>query len=180
VEAIVGISLFSQAVTEAEPRNLLIINGGLEGMLREAALEVMAPLGVGEGETVGTPGDGFARRAVSSPFVEHVGVLYAATGLEEARAWLDQSFGRAPSAGPVAAIGPAILLALFGVVLLARGLSRQLPEGPAPHQVGTGRFLALATLPAIATPLSSPRSTRGSCRFWWPTTLRCTSRSTGP
>jgi hypothetical protein len=113
----------------------------------------MAPLGVGEGETVGTPGDGFARRAVSSPFVEHVGVLYAATGLEEARAWLDQSFGRAPSAGPVAAIGPAILLALFGVVLLARGLSRQLPEGPAPHHVGTGRFLALAALPAIATPL---------------------------
>jgi hypothetical protein len=153
VEAIVGISLFSQAVTEAEPRNLLIINGGLEGMLREAALEVMAPLGVGEGETVGTPGDGFARRAVSSPFVEHVGVLYAATGLEEARAWLDQSFGRAPSAGPVAAIGPAILLALFGVVLLARGLSRQLPEGPAPHHVGTGRFVALATLPAIVTPL---------------------------
>jgi hypothetical protein len=122
-------------------------------MLREAALEVMAPLGVGEGETVGTPGDGFARRAVSSPFVEHVGVLYAATGLEEARAWLDQSFGRAPSAGPVAAIGPAILLALFGVVLLARGLSRQLPEGPALHRVGKGRFLALATLPAIATPL---------------------------
>jgi hypothetical protein len=102
---------------------------------------------------VGTPGDGFARRAVSSPFVEHVGVLYAATGLEEARAWLDQSFGRAPSAGPVAAIGPAILLALFGVVLLARGLSRQLPEGPAPHHVGTGRFVALATLPAIVTPL---------------------------
>jgi hypothetical protein len=83
---------------------------------------------------VGTPGDGFARRAVSSPFVEHVGVLYAPTGLEEARAWLDQSFARAPSDGPVAAIGPAILLALFGVVLLARGLSRQLPEGPAPHQ----------------------------------------------
>jgi hypothetical protein len=128
VEAIVGISLFSQAVTEAEPRNLLIINGGLEGMLREAALEVMAPLGVGEGETVGTPGDGFARRAVSSPFVEHVGVLYAQPAWGGARMARPELRPR-PSDGPVAAIGPAILLALFGVVLLARGLSRQLPEG---------------------------------------------------
>jgi len=153
VEAIVGISLFSQAVTEDRPQNLLIINGAFEGMLREAALEAMAPLGVGEGETVGTPGEGFARRAVSSPFVEHVGVLYAPTGLREARAWLDRSFGREVTEGPVASIGPAILLALFGVVLLARSLAQALPEGPAPHRVGPGRFVALAMLPALATPL---------------------------
>jgi hypothetical protein len=153
VEAIVGISLFSQAVTQDAPTNLLIINGAFEGMLRQAALAVMAPLGVGEGATVGTPGEGFARRAVSSPFVEHVGVLYAPTGLREARAWLDQSFGRTPSDGPVAAIGPAILLTLFGVVLLARTLAAALPEGPAPHSPSLQRFLMLAALPAIATPL---------------------------
>jgi hypothetical protein len=153
VEAIVGISLFSQAVTEDTPQNLLIINGAFEGMLREAALEAMAPLGAGEGVTVGAPGDGFARRAVASPFVEHVGVLYAPSGLREARAWFDRSFGRPVTEGPVAAIGPAILLTLFGVVLLARVLSRALPEGPAPQRPGTAWFLALAALPAIATPL---------------------------
>jgi hypothetical protein len=153
VEAIVGISLFSQAVTPEEPQNLLIINGAFEGMLREAALEAMAPLGAGEGTTVGTPGDGFARRAVSSPFVEHVGVLYAPSGLEEARDWLDATFDRAPAQSIIAAIGPAILLSLFGVVLLARTLASRLPEGPAPHRVGTGRVLLLAALPAIATPL---------------------------
>jgi hypothetical protein len=153
VEAIVGISLFSQAVTEDEPQNLLIINGELEGMLREAALAAMAPFGVGEGETVGNPGNGFARRAVAAPLVEHVGVLYNPTGLREARDWLDRSFGRTVSDAPVAAIGPAILLALFGVVLLARQMASVLPEGPSPHRPGTARFLALAAVPAIATPL---------------------------
>ena len=153
VEAIVGISLFSQAVTAERPQNLLIINGAFETMLREAALEVMAPLGVGEGETVGTPGDGFARRAVSSPVVEHVGVLYAPSGLREARAWLDETFGRQGADTTVAAIGPAILLALFGVVLLARTLARSLPEGPAPLAASPFRFLLLAAVPAVATPL---------------------------
>ncbi len=153
VEAIVGISLFSQAVTPEAPTNLLIINGAFEGMLREAALAVMAPLGVGEGETVGTPGEGFARRAVASPFVEHVGVLYAPSGLREARLWLDESFGRTVVNGPVAAIGPWIILTLFGVVLLARGLARVLPEGPAPYRTGTRQFLLLAIVPAVVAPL---------------------------
>jgi pimeloyl-ACP methyl ester carboxylesterase len=180
VEAIVGISLFSQAVTEDTPQNLLIINGAFEGMLREAALEAMAPLGAGEGVTVGAPGDGFARRAVASPFVEHVGVLYAPSGLREARAWLDRSFGRPVTEGPVAAIGPAILLTLFGVVLLARVLSRSLPEGPAPQRPGTG-VVPRARGASRDCHAADPRAVRHavSCRCWWPTTSRCTSRSTG-
>jgi len=153
VEAIVGISLFSEAVTEDQPQNLLIINGYFEAMLREAALEVMAPLGVGEGETFGTPGDGFARRAVASPFVEHVGVLYAPSGLAEARAWLDASFGRPAATAQLAAIGPPILLALLGVVLLARVLAARLPEGSAPATLQARWFWAVAVLPAVATPL---------------------------
>jgi hypothetical protein len=153
VEAIVGISLFSQAVTETEPQNLLIINGAWEAMLREAARDVMVPLGAEEGETVGTAGDGFARRAVAAPFVEHVGVLYAPSGLGEARDWLDASFGRPTSGTPLATIGPAILLMLFGIVLLARVLATALPQGPdAPH-VRASRFWLMAGLPALATPL---------------------------
>jgi hypothetical protein len=153
VEAIVGVSLFSQAVTEEVPENLLIINGSWEAMLREAARDVMAPLGAAEGETAGTPGAGFARRAVAAPFVEHVGVLYAPSGLREARDWLDASFGRPPSDTPLATIGPAIVLMLFGIVLLARGLAFALPAGPdAPH-VGARRFWLMAGVPALATPL---------------------------
>ncbi|MDG4647000.1 alpha/beta fold hydrolase [Roseibacterium sp. SDUM158017] len=153
VEAIVGISLFSQAVTEELPRNLLIVNGALEGMLRQEARRVMAAIGAEEGETAGTPGEGFARRAVAAPFVEHVGVLYSPTALAEARAWLDRSFGRSVTAAPVAAIGPAILLALLGVVLLARALGGALPEGRGPAQAAPGRFWIMAALPAAATPL---------------------------
>lgn len=153
VEAIVAISLFSQAVTEEAPENLLIINGQWEGMLREEARRVLAPFDAGEGETVGTPGEGFARRAVSAPFVEHVGVLYSPTALEAARDWLDRTFGRTPSEAPVAAIGPAILLALFGVVLLARPLSATLPEGPHPAHPSPARFWVMAAGPALATPL---------------------------
>jgi hypothetical protein len=153
VEAIVGISLFSQAVTEDVPENLLIINGSWEAMLRDAARDVMAPLGAAEGETVGTPGEGFARRAVAAPFVEHVGVLYAPSGLREARDWLDASFGRPPSDTPLATIGPAIVLMLFGVVILARVLAFALPGGSDPAHVGARRFWLMAGLPALATPL---------------------------
>jgi hypothetical protein len=153
VESIVAISLFSQAVTEDRPQNLLIVNGAWEAMLREEARRVMAPFDAGEGETVGSPGEGFARRAVAAPYVEHVGVLYSPTALEEARDWLDVTFGRSPSDSRVAAIGPAILLALFGVVLLARALSAALPQGPGPAHPPPGRFWLMAAVPAIATPL---------------------------
>jgi hypothetical protein len=178
VEAIVGISLFSQAVTEAEPRNLLIINGGLEGMLREAALEVMAPLGVGEGETVGTPGDGFARRAVSSPFVEHVGVLYAPTGLGR----------RAPgstraSAAPIAdgRSRPSVPRSCWrsSVSSCWRAACRGNCPRARAASVGTGGSWRSRRFRPSPRRSSSRPSTRGSCRCWWPITLRCTSRSTG-
>lgn len=77
VEAVVAISMFSGAVTAEEPVNLLVLNGQWEGALRAEAVRVMAELGALEGETVGTPGDGFARRAVPVPFAEHVSVLFA-------------------------------------------------------------------------------------------------------
>lgn len=153
VEAVVGISLFSQAVDETAPENLLIVNGQWEAALRDAAVDAMAPLDAGEGETVGQPGDGFARRAVAAPYVEHVGVLYSPTALEETRAWLDQTFDREMTDGPVAAIGPGILLTLFGVVLLARVLVAFLPPGPPATVLEPRAFRLMAILPAVATPL---------------------------
>lgn len=152
VAAVVAISLFSEAVTPEAPETLLILNGAWEGMLRAEAQRIMAELGAEEGDTVGTPGEGFARRAVAVPYVEHVGVLYAATGLREARAWLDARFGRR-SDGPVAAIGVPILLMLFGIVLLARPLSRLLPPGAPPASAGRRAFWLMAAVPALVTPL---------------------------
>ncbi|MDG3041489.1 alpha/beta hydrolase [Roseicyclus marinus] len=151
VEAIVGISIFSQAVTAEEPANLLMLNGQWEGALRGEAQRVMADLGAVEGETVGTPGEGFARRAEAVPFVEHVGVLYAPAGIAAGIDWIGASFGMVPQAGPVA-LGPWIGLALFGVVLLVLPAALLLPEGPAPWHPGRRLFWALAVLPALVTP----------------------------
>ncbi|PWK61626.1 alpha/beta hydrolase [Roseicyclus mahoneyensis] len=151
VAAIVGISIFSQAVTSEEPRNLLMLNGAWEGALRTEAQRVMAELGVGEGETVGTPGDGFARRAEAVPLVEHVGVLYAPSGIAAGIDWIAASFGLVPQAGLVS-LGPWILLTLSGVVLLVWPLARLLPEGRAPWHPGRMQFWAMAVLPAVLTP----------------------------
>lgn len=152
VGAIVGISLFSQAVTEEAPQNLLIINGAWEGALRAEALRVMGDLGAEEGETVGTPGDGFARRAVAVPFVEHVGVLYGPAGLREALTWLNLSFDL-ERPGDAAEIGGPVILMLFGIVLLAMPLARVLPVSAAPWHPSRRIFLWLALAPALATPV---------------------------
>lgn len=160
VGAIIGISVFSQAITADTPENLLMVNGAWEGALREEARRIMAELGAEEGQTVGTPGEGFARRAVAVPRAEHVSVLYATPGMTDAINWLSDSFGVA-ARGSAVSLGPWILLTLFGVVLLALPLARLVPEGPSPWHPSTRQFLLLALLPAIATPLAlAPFDTR--------------------
>ncbi|WP_375551113.1 alpha/beta hydrolase [Rhodophyticola porphyridii] len=152
VGAVVAISLFSEAVTAAEPENMLVVNGAWEGALRAEAQRIMAEVGAAEGDTVGTPGEGFARRAVAAPMVEHVGVLYSATGMREAREWLNATFGRDYRSG-IANIGGPVLLTLLGVVLLGLPLANLLAEGPRLPEVPKGAFLALALAPAVLTPL---------------------------
>lgn len=152
VAAIIGISIFSQAVTETAPENLLLLNGAWEGALRSEARRVMADLGAEEGDLVGTPGAGFARMALPVPMVEHVGVLYAPSGIAAGIDWLGQSLGVVPQSGPVT-LGPWILLTLFGVVLLVWPLSRALPQGDAPWHPHRALFWGLAVGPAIATPI---------------------------
>ena len=151
VEAIIGISVFSQAVTAETPENLLMLNGAWEGALRAEAQRVMADLGAAEGDRVGTPGDGFARMALAVPFAEHVGVLYAPSGIGAGIDWLAESFGVVPAAGAVM-LGPWIVLALFGVVLLALPLARALPVGEAPWHSERRVFWVLAVGPALLTP----------------------------
>jgi len=157
--AVVAVSMFSRAVTETEPPNLLVIAGEWEARLREEAVRALhlADPTAGEGETVGDPADGSARRAVMAPSVEHVGVLYSATALREARAWLDAAFGR-ESGGEVALRGGWIVLLLAGVVGLGWPLARFLPAGGAgaprlPPRLPRGRFWAAVLIPAVLVPL---------------------------
>ncbi len=153
VDAVVGVSMFSQAVTAQHPERLLVISGQWEGALRAAAL-TMARLvdpAAAEGATI-TAG-GVTRRVVVAPGVEHVGVLYSGTALREARDWLDASFGR-ESAGPVVTPGLWILLLLAAIVVLFRPLVRALPAGSAAGmQVPVRRFWAAVLLPAAVVPL---------------------------
>jgi hypothetical protein len=161
VDATIAVSMFSPAVTATSPENLLIIVGGLERFLKQ---EAMRALGLvtetpEAGVTVGSPGDGSARRVAIADGVEHVGVLYSRESMRETIAWLDQVYGRTGS-GYADARGPAIILLILGVVMLAWPLSKLLPVVSRP---ATGaslpwrRLLPAAAIPAIATPLM----------LWW-------------
>jgi hypothetical protein len=129
VAATVAISMFSQAVTPSEPHNLLIVTGQWEAKLREDALRNvrLADASAKEGVTIGDPSANTGRRAVVAPRVEHVGVLYSETALQETRDWLDAVFDR-ESRAHVSATGGAIVLLLSGIVMLAWPLSRLLPR----------------------------------------------------
>ena len=152
VDALVGISMFSQAVSATEPARLLVISGQWEGMLRDAALDMarlVDPAAV-EGATV--QAGGVTRRVVVAPRVEHVGVLYSGTGLREARGWLDATFGR-DSVGPVVKPGLWILLLLAGIVALFRPLVGFLPSGGRVDEVSGRRFWAAVVIPAVVVPV---------------------------
>ncbi len=157
VAAVVAISLFSPAVTAEHPRNLLVIAGAWEGRLAAEALRVVglasAPSPPAFAVTYGRFEDGTARRAVVVPNVEHVGVLFAATTLREARAWLLAAFGRPASPLEPVTRGPWILLLIAGSLLLAREFARALPRlGPAGGARMPARRLLGALLVAVLVP----------------------------
>jgi len=160
VDATVAISLFSPAVTEDSPENFLVIVGDLEGRLKSEALRVVGLVAENPepGVTYGEFDDGTARRAVFAPGVEHVGVLYSPTSLQETVAWLDRSFGRVPSPYDDAndGRGIAIVLLFAGLLLLAWPLARLLPRVVEPARGLNPRWrelLPAAFVPAFATPL---------------------------
>ena len=161
VAATVAVSMFSPAVTATSPRNLLVIVGGWEGMLRREALRAVqlasAPATAEAGVTYGTMADGTARRAAFSPHVEHVGVLFSRESMREALGWTDAAFGIERSVAPtLEPRGLWILLLFAGIVTLGRPLSALLPRVAAtPLGAGLGwRRLWLPLLvPMIATPL---------------------------
>lgn len=154
VQAIVAISMFSGAVTSHAPDGLLLITGQWEGRLRSNALGVLRQVeaGASEGETV--TANGVTRRAVVAPAVEHVGVLFSATALHEARSWLDERFGRTSEAS-LTRPGLWIVLLLGGIVALLRPLTRLLPlQPPQPTAIPAGRFWLALLLPAVLVPVA--------------------------
>lgn len=157
VGAVVAVSMFSAAVTADAPANLLVVAGEWEAALAAEALAALhlADAQAGYGQTVGDPAGGTGRRAVLAPGVEHVGVLYAATTLREARGWLDAAFGRA-GGGPVATRGGWVMLLLAAVVALGwplAGLARRWRAQAPPPRLERGTFLTAVLAPALVTPL---------------------------
>ena len=173
-DAVVAVSMFSQAVSATEPRNLLAVSGGWETRLINESRRVLrlADPSATLGDTVGVPADGTGRRAAVAPGVEHVGVLYSQTTLREARDWLDAAFGR-NSSGPVAQRGGWIALLLVATIALGWPLARSLPTGAGPRacpRAGSGWWPCYRPL---LRRLLWPRWTCAFCRSWWPITLPC-------
>jgi hypothetical protein len=157
VDATIAVSLFSKAVTASHPRNLLVITGEFEPGLVEEALRVarLTDPEAEDGVTVGSIADGTARRAVLADGVEHIGVLYSAESMVEARDWLNAVF-RLGGAGEIDHRGPWLGLLFLGIVGLGAPLARLLPRVAEPARragLGWRPFLALALVPAALTPL---------------------------
>jgi pimeloyl-ACP methyl ester carboxylesterase len=161
VAATIAVSMFSPVVTATEPRNLLIIVGDWEGMLKREALRAIslatAPQAARDGVTYGDPARGSGRRAAFSAHVEHASVLFSEDSMRESLGWLDRVFGVTRSAAPhLDARGPWIALLLAGAVLLARPLATLLPVVARPAQ-GAGlpwrRLWLPLVVPMLATPL---------------------------
>jgi len=157
VGPVVAVSMFSGAVTPTRPEALLAVAGQWEPRLRQEGLKAarMVDLDAVEGETV-REGD-VARRTVAAPHVEHVGVLYSATTLREARDWLDGFYGRDGPGLEVARTGGWIVALLAGIVALGWSLSAALPESGRAVPVPLGAFWAATGIAAVAAPLIATR-----------------------
>ena len=161
VAATIAVSMFSPVVTAAAPRNLLVIVGGWESMLKAEALRAVglaiAPQQPSPGVTYGDVALGTGRRAAFSPHVEHASVLFSQDSLREAVRWLDLAFGTVRAAPPTLdRRGPWIMLLIAAVVVLARPLSALLPQLAVPG-IGAGlgwrRLWIVVLTPMVATPL---------------------------
>ncbi len=138
VKATIGVSLYAPTISAESPpdspSNLLVIAGAWEpAFIASEALRVIvsdANAAPALSTTYGDFNEGTARRAVLSPDVEHISVLFSATTQRESLAWLQASFGETGPIVPfVDARGPWIALLLAGLVALGWPLSRLLPRG---------------------------------------------------
>ncbi len=157
-DAVVAVSMYSDAVTPGAPERLLIVSGAQEGRLRDVALDRLRQLdpSATEGETV-TRG-AVERRAVSVRWVGHVGVLYSPAALDEIRDWISGTTDGVRSGAP-SRIGPWILALLSSLVLLMWPISRMMGS-PGPRLPRLGRraivILLAPVLPALLAAIVVP------------------------
>lgn len=167
IPATVAVSMYYEGVTPTSPPNLLVLTGGLESSLQPGAQAIVDQVANGSGQTDTTYGifdAGTARRIVTAPSVEHIGVLYSATSLRESLRWFDQAFGRPSSPAPFVDNRTPWLALLFGSATVLfwpllrmvqwSKLTQQQPGEPAtlPGRVFKRDWLALAIVPALLTP----------------------------
>jgi len=150
--AVVAISMFSQAVSATDPPNMLVISGAWETFLRRAALDAVHLVDpkAGEGD-LAVSGD-VIRRAVVAPGVEHVGVLFSPTAVNEAQGWLDTTFGR-QGTGAASHMGLWVLALLGGIVAAFWPVVTTLPKTPVAASVPARRFWLAVLVPMVAVPL---------------------------
>ena len=151
IDAVVAISMFSQAVTAQSPQRLLVISGQWESFLRQAGLDAVHLVDPAAGEGDLAVDGPVSRRAVVAPSVEHVGVLFSPTAVDEAVAWLDATFERHSSVS-AGHRGWWILALLAGIVVAFHPIAALFPKGPDAPVVSTRRFVLATMAPAIATP----------------------------
>lgn len=148
VSAIVAISMYSDAVSEASPQRLLVISGERENRLRDVGLRALQMVGPGaEGETVsaGT----VTRRATFAPSTGHATVLFSPVALAETRAWIGAALDHPPQ-GMVRSLGWEILMVLGAITVLIFPAARLLPKKqPVDTQLKAGAFLGVLVIPAI-------------------------------
>ncbi len=153
VDAVVAVSMFSEAMTAAVPQRLLMVNGEWEGRLRTVSLEAARQVAADavENETVGA--GPVRRRAAVAPAREHLGVLYSPATLDETVRWLNASFDRDVSPA-VRSTGAWTLALLAAIVLAFRPVAGWLPPSlPPPTRVPARRFLLAVLAPALLVPL---------------------------
>lgn len=151
--AIVAVSMFSEAVTPDYPQRLLVLSGQWEPYLRAVGLEAARQVDATaqEGETV-VSGD-ISRRTAVAPFVEHVGVLYSAASLREARDWLAGAFDMQADV-PVWSTGPWLSALMISLVALMWPLAAMVGQRVSAHPpLSRLAFSGLLLAPALLAPV---------------------------
>jgi len=161
IAATIAVSMFSPVVTASSPKNLLVIVGDWEGMLKDEALRAVslatAPRHAEASMLYGDPLKGTAREAIFIPHTEHVSVLFARESVRAALEWLDACLAIKRNAPlQLDARGPWIAFLILGSVLLGWRACQSLPQ-VTQVPIGAGlnwrRLWVPMVLPALITPL---------------------------
>ena len=143
--ATIAVSPVNRSVTEALPKNLLLMAGSQEAAFLNTAEDLL----VEAGGTGGDLRDGTARQLVVIPGVEHMSILFAPRAHHTTRDWIDATFGEQPDA--VSYTDRRILwygLGLVGAWMVLMGLSPLLVEPQLKNQPRTPLWRRVAALVA--------------------------------